>query len=573
MSKIIHRRQNNAAASILERMKPLGMTLEGGVVKAVGTGTVTFELDGVEVPNIPVIGGDPSVGDQLWALRTGTTLLALNPGGGDFLPLAGGTLTGTLIFDGPTAPQSGSIRPYDVASRELLIIEGGDGISTDSRLHIYGAGDATFPGVVAAYLQAGKAFEWRDLTGGLMADIFHNGTETDFHLFGFMEIDNEIRLGDGTDTDPSYTFINDPDTGILLYADAIVGITNAGDVHHRFAQFQHEFYSDVAGYTTLALAEGKGVRLMTSSMNTTSQYTPGVWFGTYDPEPGEADLAGIVGRAVATYSSSTSAPMVMDFFTTPVGVKVPALAATLSEDGEWRTKDGDAANPGHGFIDEPGVGMYRNTTDNLAFSTAATRAFMIGATQDMIWYQSGTTEIARFDVSVPSLEFTAGSRIDFLGTAGTTDMYWGGVDRHSDGVSGSLRLDSGNSYHLFQHTSSIRYKEDVTPITAAEAWAMLGAVDAITYQSKPRTHKGPIDPETGEIGPDVVISGKRSGGFIAETVHVAEQRPDTPNARFVALDKDGIPDALGMDGLVAVLWAAVEDLGSRVTDLETVAIR
>jgi hypothetical protein len=133
-------------------------------------------------------------------------------------------------------------------------------------------------------------------------------------------------------------------------------------------------------------------------------------------------------------------------------------------------------------------------------------------------------------------------------------------------------LDSANSYHLFQHSSSIRFKEDVTPITAAEAWAMLGAVDAITYQSKPRTHKGPIDPETRKIGDDIVISGRRSGGFIAENVHAAAQRPDTPNARFVAVNKDGEPDSLGMDGLVAVLWAAVDDLGSRVTDLETMAI-
>lgn len=82
MKKRVNRRRNNPAASLLEVMKPLGTTIVGGKVSAVGSGVVSVDLKSVSLgdttlPNLSFIGPTPSIGDNVWLLRTGSTYIAI----------------------------------------------------------------------------------------------------------------------------------------------------------------------------------------------------------------------------------------------------------------------------------------------------------------------------------------------------------------------------------------------------------------------------------------------------------------------------------------------------------------
>lgn len=66
--------------AVRKEIRPLGATLEAGVVTAVdGTAkTVDVLIAGQEVADIPVAGGAmPVVTDKVWLIRQGTTVIAL----------------------------------------------------------------------------------------------------------------------------------------------------------------------------------------------------------------------------------------------------------------------------------------------------------------------------------------------------------------------------------------------------------------------------------------------------------------------------------------------------------------
>lgn len=69
--------QANPFNVVLSKMKPLGGALELGTVSAVGTGVVTVDVRGVSLPDVPYVGTAPSVNDDVWLLRTGTTVVVI----------------------------------------------------------------------------------------------------------------------------------------------------------------------------------------------------------------------------------------------------------------------------------------------------------------------------------------------------------------------------------------------------------------------------------------------------------------------------------------------------------------
>jgi len=65
-------------------------------------------------------------------------------------------ITPKIVYDGPTGGVGGSVSAYDVATREVLLLEGGNGSLTDARLQIYGASDASSPNNTHFYTDSHK---------------------------------------------------------------------------------------------------------------------------------------------------------------------------------------------------------------------------------------------------------------------------------------------------------------------------------------------------------------------------------------------------------------------------------
>ncbi len=82
-----------------------------------------------------------------------------------------------------------------------------------------------------------------------------------------------------------------------------------------------------------------GLELLANGMNTTSMYTPGIKFGSTDPEFTTTNpkfLAGIFGRATESYTADTLGGMAIDFFTFGNGAgasAVPTHAMTIDHNG------------------------------------------------------------------------------------------------------------------------------------------------------------------------------------------------------------------------------------------------
>lgn len=209
---------------------------------------------------------------------------------------------------------------------------------------------------------------------------------------------------------------------------------------------------------------------------------------------------------------------------------------------------GTEAAPAYTFRGNTGLGIWRSSADNMGFATGGTRRMHLTNDGDLILYDSdGSTVLVRFDRSDPALELSSGVALDLIGS-GATRMVWSGIDRHSDSAPGSLRLDPADGYSVFQHTSSLRYKNQIRDLDLAGVWGFLTGLRPVTYHAKDR----PAD--------------RRYVGFIAEEVWELEQAGLLP-ARFVGLDPDGQPDSVGPDGLVGLLVAAVTDLAARLTAL------
>ena len=138
--------------AVLDKVPRLGATLRAGTVTATG-GRLSVNLAGTVITGIPYLGGPPTVGERIWLLRQGSTLLGFGtiggttgggvtdhsaltgvttsqhharytnaeavaavgtPWVGQYLPLAGGTLTGALTLPAanPTATTHAAHKGY-----------------------------------------------------------------------------------------------------------------------------------------------------------------------------------------------------------------------------------------------------------------------------------------------------------------------------------------------------------------------------------------------------------------------------------------------------------------------------
>lgn len=168
---------------------------------------------------------------------------------------------------------------------------------------------------------------------------------------------------------------------------------------------------------------------------------------------------------------------------------------------------GSAADPSYSFSSDTNTGMFRETTDRVAFSAGGT----VGA-------------------RIESGNFWARG-VWFTATASTVDV----------------RAIDGNG-RLGYFSSSLRTKSEVEPVELERARDIIDRLEPIWYRS------------TNEVDrPDW-----SHYGFAAE--HVIDVDP-----RFVGLDTEGEPMTVAYSSLVVPLVAVVQDLAARLEALESTA--
>lgn len=105
-------------------------------------------------------------------------------------------------------------------------------------------------------------------------------------------------------------------------------------------------------------------------------------------------------------------------------------------------------------------------------------------------------------------------------------------------------LDGANSNNLLRSTSSIRYKDDLRPISLAQAWNVVGMLEPFSYLSK-------------------AANDNKSMRYVgAGAEHVAKFAPNLVNFR------DGKPDGLMYDRFALFHNVIIKDHETRIRDLE-----
>lgn len=166
------------------------------------------------------------------------------------------------------------------------------------------------------------------------------------------EMTGPLKQADGSVGAPSYTWTSDSDTGIRRRADNDMAFVSGG--------------ADIARVLTDRLLVSKQLQVTTV---TNDPATPDIFWnpdsdtGLYQVADDDGTIAFATAGVRAGYFDNAQ-----DLFVT----------------NELKVGDGDAATPGFAFVADATMGMYRKTTDQLAFATAGTIAGYWDASQDLI---------------------------------------------------------------------------------------------------------------------------------------------------------------------------------------------
>lgn len=307
-----------------------------------------------------------------WRRHVQDTLATLTAADTLYLPLTGGTLTGSLTTVGLT--NTGS-HTHSSAAPFTLVIE--SDAAAGNRNWLYGVGSEQF--VIQAYDDAfsglseplainrtGTSIDSIILKTGasvtaLTLDSSQNvilgGTSivrsidtsllwisggssvssgANLLLWGGTDLDFHARIGSND------FLLFDESAGSLAFStgtgakttaltlDTSQNATFTGDILFSHATPQVRLYDTDIGASALSQAMS-GIVLEAGGMNTTFKYTPALSFGSQDSEiTNKGALCHIVGVAEQTYSGATTAAMGLEFWTNPNNAGyAPVLALTL----------------------------------------------------------------------------------------------------------------------------------------------------------------------------------------------------------------------------------------------------
>jgi len=208
---------------------------------------------------------------------------------------------------------------------------------------------------------------------------------------------------------------------------------------------------------------------------------------------------------------------------------------------------GSAGAPSYTFNADIDTGMYRYTTNGLAFATAGVSHWHIDAAGDL-WNGDGSTSII---TTTPRIAFDGGSQYAIFSRAGIA-MYIQKTGANGNAVrfyknttiAGSISINTSTT--VYATSSDYRLKENLLPIT--------GALDLLA-EVQPKTFNFIADPDL------------RIAGYLAH--EYADLCPWGVVGEKDELDEDGEPEMQSLDASTAIplLHAAILELKDLVDAL------
>jgi len=330
----------------------------------------------------------------------------------------------------------------------------------------------------------------RNLDGlvGSPSISFINDTDTGFYLSGVGSLDvaadavrvfnvtsggirmraGDLLIQDGTATDPTLGFVDDPDTGIYSPAANTIGFTtngaqrafinNDGMTIQDSNQYKMRLYNDVN-------AGGVGIEFSDNSAFTQKGFfnfyhsdtiSPGSAYGaTFRFETTEPDLAVIIQGAG-------------DYF---VGTN-----KVHREGNNILSPAGSAATPSYSFLADTDTGMFQSATNELAFSTAGTERMFLNSNGDLVLGTSVTSgaRLTIGDASATAYTTTnesrfAGAKISVQNTDNTLNTI--------AGMTLTTGSTQGGQIELSAIRTSVAYQSDfiIKTRTGASTWKELAS--------------------------------------------------------------------------------------------------
>ncbi len=279
-------------------------------------------------------------------------------------------------FENSFGNPGGSIVGYDVSGREIIIIEGGDGVLTDARIQVYGNADTSNPGKVDMYANTFRLYgsttsttaAFLNQAGTAAAPSYSFTADTNTGIY-WHEAD---RLGittggtlsllvdaggmftaDGTKALPAFTFLNDPDTGMFRADTNDLGLV-AGGTHGL--RIEPSWVRPLDGTTGNFLIKSNGAGSAASPTYAflgdadTGMYRAGtnsIGFAVQGVIRASIDNGGTAGRFFGPGHTTGSCII--------------------------RGEANSASTPTYTFYGDENTGMYRQSADAISFATAGTR--------------------------------------------------------------------------------------------------------------------------------------------------------------------------------------------------------
>ena len=301
----------------------------------------------------------------------------------------------TLVVDSGTGQVLSIASPSYSIDASPSSVKSIDAVATQNSIHITGSGE-----INAAHTHTVIN---NDLTvvGELTSASIATGELTSASI-----ATGDVQVQDGTAALPSYSFTQDPDTGLYRYAEDDIGFTTGGSRRFSIAS------GGISAYVPFFTGNGNAGAPSHSFYNDTDTGmfrvgTNNLGFSTGGQKVGEFNSgtltvfgpdASTAGKLILRDSGGASEidDVMIDLWGGAHGFGVEAantrilssggwrfynaanLRAELTTSGYWRSGNGNAANPTYSFLSDPDTGMYRDGANSIGFSVLGIEKMQIG---------------------------------------------------------------------------------------------------------------------------------------------------------------------------------------------------
>ncbi len=396
---------------------------------------------------------------------------------------------------------------------------------------------------------------------------------------GIVITGNEIQVGSGSASDPSYTFASDSDTGLYPHAADELGVAAGGAQIARFSSDGIRVVNGSAATPAYTFINDSNTGFYITGNNGRVEWSGNGTLGGY--------LLSTGVRAVDGSASSPSFAFKDDSDTGFYRVGSGTIYWSGNNNtggylwnGGVRSDSGSASTPSLAFSTDTNTGFFRQASDVVGISTGGTERVRVGSfgirgddsgdvyNFDAFKGNNGSASAPTFsfdsDTDSGMYRFTT-NQVAISGGNNTGIIVAGGTVNtaglSTTTLTGFQYVVRNTSFGtLYHYTSSADVKENITNVTASDASAWIDALQPVTFNERWLQEGDESDENKAWREADVQV------GFIADDVLA-----NSTTAQFAQVeDVDGTLKGVGWkwECVIAAAVAEIKSLRTRVATLE-----